>query len=53
LIEMRRAEYDEEQAEKLSTSNVKSSPAGCTPGLMTATGESDTLSRRYTFQEAG
>jgi hypothetical protein len=49
LIEGRRDEYADERAEKLSTSYVKSSPAGCTPGLMTATGESDTLSRRYTF----
>jgi hypothetical protein len=48
LIEMRRDEYAAERSEKL-TSNIKSSPAGCTPGLMTATGEADTLSRRYTF----
>jgi hypothetical protein len=45
LIEGRRAEYADERSEK-------SSPAGCTPGLMMATGESDTLSRRFTFQEA-
>jgi hypothetical protein len=46
LIKIRRDEYAEEQS-------IQSSPAGCTPGLMTATGDPDTLSRHYIFQEAG
>jgi hypothetical protein len=44
LIEGRRAEYAEERS-------GQSSLAGGAPGLMMATGESDTLSRRCTFQE--
>jgi len=52
LIEMRRAEYAQERSEQITTSNIKSSPARTyRRGLMTATGESDTLPRRYTFQE--